>query len=447
MARFLFAVWPFAGHVHPALAVGIALRQRGHEVAWWTGQAAAGLIKAEGFAFFPFTRVDEAKIIRLASTEFPWTPSVIGKLRSLPRVQAKFREWLLDTVPDQVADLEAAIDQWRPDTIVTDLSVWAPFLVLHERRKIPVAVLSVLAACILPGSDVPLWGQGLPRPKTPLQRWTSRVAHKLLHIASARFRGQANAMRARYGLPPIERSVTVYAASMPLYLVPSAREYDYDRRDLPPSVHYIGPCLWDRASESQPPAWLEQIPADQPLVYVTEATIGTSEPFLLKAAAEALAGLPVQVVMTAGAQRDPASLGIRTAPNIRVESYVPQSFLLPRMSLMVTLGGSGGVLAALSAGVPLVVVPTEWDRPENAQRVVEAGAGVRIPAEQCTAEKLRSVVQRVLRDSSFRAEAGRLAAAFRKYEGPREAARLLENLALTARSSASGRAVATGSER
>jgi MGT family glycosyltransferase len=219
---------------------------------------------------------------------------------------------------------------------------------------------------------------------------------------------------------------------MPLYLVPSTPEYDYQRRDLPPSVRYVGPCLWDKPSNSLSPDWIAKLPPDRPLVYVTEATIGTTEPFLLKAAARAFRNLPFEVVMTTGKQRDPATLDLgNSAPNIRVEPYVPQSDLLPRMTVMVTLGGSGGVLAALKAGVPLVIVPTEWDRPENAQRVVEAGAGLRIAPDRCTPERLRAAVERVLNEPSFRDNARRLAGLFAQYGGPARAAQLLEELSST----------------
>ncbi len=143
--------------------------------------------------------------------------------------------------------------------------------------------------------------------------------------------------------------------------------------------------------------------------------------------------------MTTGKQRTPAELQLDDdAPNVRVESYVPQSDLLPRTSVMVTVGGSGGVLAALKAGVPLVVVPTEWDRPENAQRVLEAGAGLRIAPEQCTPERLRAAIQRILSEPSFRQNAQRLAEACSRYGGPAQAAELLEGLG----SSSAGKSVA-----
>jgi MGT family glycosyltransferase len=259
------------------------------------------------------------------------------------------------------------------------------------------------------------------------------VQRTVIKWLSAGFRADVNAIRRRYGLSAIDRSVTEFAGQMPLYLVPSSPECDYQRQDLPPTVHYVGPCLWDRPARTLPPEWLAQLAGDRPLVYVTEATIGTGEPFLLKAAAQALKDAPVQVVMTTGKQRDPAWLGLGAMPaNMRVESYIPQSALLPNTSVMVTLGGSGGVLAALSAGVPLVIVPTEWDRPENAQRVMEAGAGLRLAADRCTPERLRAAIDRVLNEPSFRQNARRLGSAFARYGGPARAAELLEELARSA---------------
>ena len=433
MSRFLFTIWPYPGHLHPAIAIARAVRARGHEVAFYTGASARRMIEGEGFSLFPFRKLDEQRVTDIVTREFPYIPSLLARVKNSRRTGAKFREWLLDTVPQQVDDITEVLAVWSPDVLVPDMAFWGPILVLHEARPIPVAVLSVAIACALPGPEVPVWGFGWPPPRNAMMRFRYRLSRSLGKRLAAAFREQTNLVRSPYGLPPLSCSPTEHAGRMPLYLMPSIREYDYNRQDLAANVHYVGPCLWDNPEKQPPPPWLNQLPPDQPLIYVTDATIGTSEPFLLKAAALAFQNQRVQVVMTTGKQRNPADLGLCDLPrNIRVEAYVPQSDLLPKTSVMVTVGGSGGVLAALKDGVPLVVSPTEWDRQENAQRVVEAGAGIRIPAERCTPQRLRAAVEQVLRTPSYRNNARRLAAACARYPGPSQAAELLEKLACTA---------------
>ncbi len=224
-------------------------------------------------------------------------------------------------------------------------------------------------------------------------------------------------------------SVTAFTARLPLYLVPSVRELDYDRRDLPPSVHYVGPCVWNKGTQIASPAWLDELPADRAWVHVTEGTAHFQGPFVLRAAAQGLAHQPMEVIMTSGPERDPATLGLGPlAPNIRVERWVSHNDLLPRCAALVTTGGAGTVIAALQAGVPLLIVPTHWDKPDNAQRVVAGGAGLRLAPRQCTPERLRAAVQRLLSEPSFRASARRLGQRLAEAPGPPRAAELLEML-------------------
>ena len=431
MAKLLFTVWPFAGHVNPAVAVGHALRARGHEVAFYTGTEALSILAGEGFRCFPFREVDEERIYALMRRDFSYFASLWENLRRARAFKAQLRDWLIGSVPGQLADLAAILAEWQPDVVVCETAFWGPILVLHETGPIPVAVFSTVAACLLPGPDAPAWGRGLPRPRNRTMRLRARLERRVVKWLSADFLAAVNRLRRQYALPPLRTSVTEFAGQLPLYLVPSTPEFDYGRRDLPPSVEYVGPCLWDKACTDPPPAWLEHLPRDRPLVHVTEGTIHVHEPFLLRAVARAFEDRPVQVVMTTGRHRDPAGLGLGSLPShIRVERYVPHSDLLPRTAVVVTMGGAGTVLAALKAGVPLVIVPTEWDKPENAQRVVEAGAGLRVEPKQCTPERVRAAVERVLREPSFRQSAQRLAEAFARYGGPAQAAERLEELAV-----------------
>jgi MGT family glycosyltransferase len=424
MARFLLTVWPFPGHYFPMVAIARSLRERGHEVAFYTGARAGAVVEGEGFECFRFESTDDEHI-----DEVMFSRDHYASWKLPFRLKALLRDWLLGTVPDQVSDLTRILAAWRPDAILSETSMWAPMLVLHETEGIPVAVFSTVAACLLPGPDAPPVGLGLPRPRTRATRLLARAARTAADVLAIDFRRAANGVRRRYDLPPLRTSVTEFAGTMPLYLVPTTPEFDYDRRDLPPSVHYIGPCLWNRRSQEAPPTWLDALPRDQPWVHVTEGTVPTQDPILLRAAARGLANQPLQVIMTTGGRRDPASLDLGPlAPNVRVERWVAHEFLLPRTDLVIATGGAGTVMTVLQEGVPLVVVPTEWDKPENAQRVVEAGAGLRLAPGRLTPERLRAAVERVLGEPSFRENARRLAADFRRYRGAARAAELLEGM-------------------
>lgn len=426
-ARFLFTVWPFPGHLYPSVAVATALRERGHECAFYTGSRAGRIVEDEGFACFPFNRVDEEQLHRLMLS--PERDSRQGK--GLFQLKATFRQWLLETIPQQVEDLRAVLSGWRPDVIVCDPTMWSPILILHEVHAIPVAVCSFVPACMVPGRDAPPFGLGLPRPRNWYTRLLARGVALATDVLASDFRAAASALRGRYGLPALTTSVVAFTGRMPLYLVPSAPEFDYQRRDLPPSVHYVGPYLWNNPRSEPPATWLATVRRDQPWAHVTEGTMHTRAPLVLRAAAEGLANLPIQVIMTTGGNRDPAGLGLGPmAPNLHVVRWVPHSELLPYTDVVVTTGGAGTVLAALQAGVPLVIVPTEWDKPENAQRVLEAGAGLRLAPRQCTARRLRAAVECVLSQPSYRENAQRLAATFARLGGAARAAELLEGLSV-----------------
>ena len=427
MATFLITVWPFRSHFFPLIGIAHALKRRGHEVAFCSGAEAKDPVEREGFAFFPFRQVDEQRV-----NEIMFARQDYASWRKPFRFAGLLREWLLGTVPAQVEDITSAMKAFRPDVIVTETSVWGPILVLRERESVPVAVFSTVAACLLPGPDAPPFGLGLPRPRNRRTRFASSIANAAARALSGNMRRAANVLRRDFGLPPLRGSVTEHSATMDLYLVPSTREFDYQRRDLPGTVHYVGPCVWNKSRAETTPEWLETL--RRPSIHVTEGTMHAGKPVLLNAAARGLGGLPMSVVMTTGG-RDLAERALGSlADNIRVEPWIPHADLMPRTDVLVTTGGAGTVMTALAAGVPMVIVPTEWDKPLNAQRVVEAGVGIRLSPRRLTARRLRRAVEKVLSEPRFRENARRFAERFATLDGLAEAARLLEGLSLRARS-------------
>lgn len=435
--RIVQACLPVPGHLNPNLALAQALRARGHEVAVYSGAVARDAVEREGMTFFPFAPSFDEVVMRHVLPDSGHSPAAGGETgrqgsRSLKEAKAALKELYLDTIPDQVADLERVTAAFDADLLVTDPTLLGSMLVLRERLPIPVVVFSMLVACHVPGPEVAPWGLGLPPPRTFGARARAWLVGGLIDIFLLwDFDKAANEMRKRFGLPKLRGRVQDEYGRMPLFLVASTPELDYARTDLPPTVQYVGACLWKGGAAPAPmPDWLAELPRDRPVVHVTEGTIHTREPLLLRAATEGLRDLPMHVIMTTGAHRRPDELDLGTrGANLRVEQFVPHHALFSLTDVVVTTGGAGTVTTALLAGVPLVVVPTGWDLPENAQRVAASGTGLRIPRQECTPQRLRAAVERVLADPGYREKAGRVGDALRQRGGAPQAAFLIEDFA------------------
>ena len=113
--------------------------------------------------------------------------------------------------------------------------------------------------------------------------------------------------------------------------------------------------------------------------------------------------------MTVGRHADPAELGA-LPPNVHVERWVAQASVMPHAAAMVAHGGAGTTLAALAAGVPLVMLPLSADQPINARRVAELGAGLALDGGAAGVGRLAEAVARVLQDPGYREAARRIAA-------------------------------------
>ena len=426
MSRFLLACWPFAGHISPFMSLALALEEGGHDVAFYTGESARETVESAGFTVFPFERLSEEQAVKSMVSMDTAAPSGRPEAGNVLQI---FRDWLVETIPGQVDDLQPIVADWRPDVIVTETAMWGPILVLSEAGQTPVAILSTLLGCLVPGADAPPAGLGLAPPRSFGARLLARSINSATELAGRRLRGRVNEIRAAYGLPPLTMSINRYTGTLPLYMIGSLPELDYGRQDLPASVQYLGPMTWHPPSTGSDPDWLAALPTDRPWVHVTESTLSFGDQFVLRAGAQGLAGLPMEVILTSGRQRSIADLDLgELAPNVHAADWINHDTLMPRCAVMVTTGGAGTMMSALRAGVPLVIVPTTWDKPDNARRVVEAGVGVRLPAKRCTPAGLRAAVGEVLSKPRYRDNALRLAEKLNAAPGPARAVELLEEL-------------------
>jgi MGT family glycosyltransferase len=194
-----------------------------------------------------------------------------------------------------------------------------------------------------------------------------------------------------------------------------------------PVMHFLRPTPFDQGGTEALPGWIASLPG-RPTVYATLGTVFNRRPDLFTAIIAALGDEPVNLILTVGRTMDPVQFG-DLPPNVHVERYIPQTLLFPRCAAVVTHGGFGTVLSALSYGLPLVVIPISSDQPRNARRCTALGVGRALDAREVTPETVREAVRTVLNEPSYSVDARRLREEMAALPGPEYAVALLERLA------------------
>ena len=395
---------PARGHLYPLVPVLDELTRRGHDVAIRTLAAEVEPMAARGFDAAPIATTIEA----LEHDDYlARTPP--AKLR---RGMATFGRRAQLEVPD----LQAAIDQQRPDALLVDCMTWGATAVA-ERWGGPWAHWFPYPLP-LSSRDVPPFGPGL-RPAAGLPgRLRDRALAPVLRrtLERAAF-PKLNATRRAVGVLPLTDADEMFSIA-PLLLYMTGEPFEYARSDWPASIRQVGPCCWDPPSE--PPAWLDAV--RRPLVLVSTSSEYQDDGELVRTALDALAREEVEVVATMPA----AALSGELPGNARVERFVAHAPILQRAACAITHGGAGATQKALAHGVPVCVVPFGRDQLEVARRVEVAGAGTRLPARRLTPKRLRESVHVAM---GRRAGAQRVADGFAATGGPAAAADHIEALA------------------
>ncbi|MGZ4387674.1 MAG: glycosyltransferase, partial [Gaiellaceae bacterium] len=189
-------------------------------------------------------------------------------------------------------------------------------------------------------------------------------------------------------------------------------------------VAYVGPVFDD---EPQPGAAgpRASVSGEPPLVVVSMSTTYQHQEAALALVLDALAELPVRVLVTLG--HNVRAEDIALPANAEAARWIPHRRVLPEAALVVTHAGLGTVLAALACGVPLLCLPQGREQPLNAERVAALGAGLAL-APTASRVEVRETAERLLAEPSFRETAQRLAAVIAGYGDGARAVEALEAL-------------------
>jgi len=254
----------------------------------------------------------------------------------------------------------------------------------------------------------------------------NRIGYRLLRQARKPIRETVAEYRREWNLPPHHSQDDVYSTLAQLCQQPA--EFEFPRENLPGCFHFTG-AYHNLASRAKVEFPFEKL-TGQPLIYASMGTIQNRLIGAFETIAQACEKLDAQLVISLG-----GGTSLESMPKLPgsplVVGNAPQLELLQRASLTITPAGLNTVLESISHGVPMVAIPIANDQPGVAARIAWTGCGEMIKLSKLNAPQLRSSIERVLTQASYRDNVLRLQTANQQAGGVTKAADIIERVMST----------------
>ncbi|MFE3830369.1 glycosyltransferase [Streptomyces sp. NPDC059092] len=362
--RILFSAVPTGGHVLPLLPLAGAARAAGHEVAILSNTETASLLR-------PFPVLTAGPGLEEQVTE-AGRRTGLDPTRPGPAAVELFAGTRVDLTYDEA---------------LREATAFRPELIVCER-------FDYVAPMVASALDVPWAALGI----------TGGVPSEMTDALCERWQQQLD----RYSLRATER--LAYLDTYPAFLRQEGENPE-------PDGISVRPVAFDREDDTfEPPAFQDE---ERPRALVTFGTT-VADPQAEEATARSLADAGFNVII-AGAHTPTPVVG-----PVHRAGFVPLARVLPWADVLVSAGGTGTVLAALTTGTPMVVRPFHADQPWNAERLTRVGV-----AETITSfEDAGPAAAKIMATPSYRDAAARAAREVNSTTPVSEIVSVLETAAL-----------------
>jgi UDP:flavonoid glycosyltransferase YjiC (YdhE family) len=425
--KVLIAATPLMGHLNPLLAIGYMLVNEGHEVVVISSSVMRSRVEAIGAEFRPFPGQADLDLRDIAAA-FPEIKNISpGAEMSRFYMERVF----IDPIPAQYLGLRVVLQDFPADVIIADNGFFGAFPMLlgprPERRAIVFCGVSLLLS--RRDDDAPHLA-GLPPASNEAQLGEyAAVFRKHEEAVLDPITQYLNNCLEGLSVPPLSMNFFDAMVALPdAYLQMTVPDFEFPRRNLPASVHFVG-ALPIIPNQAPLPPWAQDLNGSRKVVLVTQGTLSNHN--FNQLVAPTLAALAndrdVLVVVTAGGRPIDAIPG-PIPNNARLASYLPFEWMLAKADVFVTNGGYGSVNQALSFGVPLVTAGLTEDKIDVNVRVAWSGVGVNLATNEPKPEALREAIRTVLDKPNYRAQALAMANEIRSIDTRSEILRILREV-------------------
>jgi UDP:flavonoid glycosyltransferase YjiC (YdhE family) len=402
------------GDVLPYLALAVGLKNAGYKVRFAANSNFSNVVASYGLEFFSI-KLDSFEFTQNSQTQ-SWldAESIPNLILSTNRVIRPMLERIMEDVFAACQGTEAVIYH----------SYALPF-VYHICKQLQIP-------CI-PASLHPMPTRSYPAILSNMMRTPSKTLNLLTHLLVHQISWQVflPVVRKHWNghipLPLIGPYWEILKGPQPILCGYSPAVLPVSE-DLPQHVSITGYWFLDPHPNWQPdPALTEFLKSTPKPIYIGFGSMGNpaKNQDTANIILETIARTGVRAVLSTGW----SGLGTdRPLPeNIFLVKDTPHRWLFPQMAAIVHHGGAGTTGAALSAGVPSLIIPHFGDQYYWGRRVAELGVGPEpIVRKKLTPENFAGAISTALNNSAMRERASRLGATITAEDGGKKAVQIIQ---------------------
>ena len=374
-----------SGDVHPFIALGKAMHQRGHRVTVLTNPLFQALIESQGLEFLPLGKLEAAQV-------------AIGNpdVWHLRKGFAIIASVIVPAIAETYRYIEQRADS---NTVVAFSTLAFGGRVAQEKLGVPSASVHLQPSVIRTYADQGMLGN--VRLSAAHPRWMKQILFSLVDglVLDRNLKLPLNRFRATLGLAPVSRVMDQWMNSPQLVLAMFPEWFASPQPDWPANTHAVGFPQFDddEASDSLQPAE-EFLGAGEPPIVVTPGSAGSTMQRFFRESVDAVGRIGARAMLVTNF---PEQVPRHLPSGVQVFGYLPFSKLLPRSAMMVYHGGIGTLAQGIKAGVPHLIVPHGYDQFDSGWRIEQLRLGRSLSENRYRASRVAPLMRQMLDDASL----------------------------------------------
>ncbi|PLX21635.1 MAG: hypothetical protein C0597_03160 [Marinilabiliales bacterium] len=379
MSKAVFLNFPTHGCLNPLLATATELVSRGENVIYYCTEEFREKIDQTGAEFRPYKGlINDFKI----------------ENDDLYKAAKLSVEMTLDKLEYNLDDIRKD----NPDYIIHDsLCTWG---------KYTASILSIPAVNLMHSFPITKSSVSATYKMLPFlfKIGIYKLMNKLLRNSSKK------RLKKRYNIELSLGDILINKEDM--NIIYTSKQMEMNLYNSEKSYYFVGPSLFFKNDETKFP--FERL-KDKKVIYISLGTLHNNNLPFYKICLEAFGNRAYFVVLSVGKNTKIEQLG-NVPGNFLIRESAPQQILLDYVDLFITHAGMNSVNEAICKGVPMLLLPHQFEQEMIAKKVFELGMGEVLSIKTITSKKIFKKAHEIISRPNYKMKAQLYQSIFKKDE-------------------------------